>query len=75
MNIRAVSTPETICIAVAGIVTLTPTKRAEPPAVILSSSRNRRQPSIHRCRTEGAVCSGGCQVTLDVEGVVDGGVG
>jgi hypothetical protein len=58
-----------------GIVTLTPTKRVEPPAVILSSSLSGHQPSIHRRCTVGAVRSGGCQVTLEVEGVVDGGVG
>lgn len=41
---------------------------------IFSGGCNRRQPSIHRRRTEGAVRSGGGQVALDVEGVVDGGV-
>ena len=56
----------------AGFVTLPKEEREEPGAAIFSGGRDRRPPRVHRRRTEGAVRSGGCQVALNVEGVVDG---
>jgi hypothetical protein len=45
-----------------------------PASRVFSSGRNGRAPRVHRRGAEGAVRSGRCEVALDVEGVVDGGM-
>ena len=55
-----------------GFVTLPNKEREEPAAAIFSGGRDRCPPRVHGRRTEGAVRSSGCQVALDVEGIVDG---
>jgi hypothetical protein len=39
-----------------------------------SDDRNRRTPRVHRRSAESSMRSGRCEVALDVENVVDGGV-
>lgn len=58
-----------------GIVTLPNEDCEELVASIVSGHRNRRSPRVHRHGAKASVRLGGCQMTLDVEGVVDGGVG
>ena len=55
-----------------GFVTLPNEECEEAVFTILSGGRDRRPPRVHGRRTESAVRSGGCQVALDVEGIVDG---
>ena len=60
------------CMGPWGFVTLPNKEREEPAAAIFSGGRDRCPPRVHGRRTEGAVRSSGCQVVLDVEGIVDG---
>ena len=56
-----------------GIVTLLNEERKK--AASRRSSSGHRTPDVHRRGAEAAVRRRGCQMTLDVEGVVDGGMG
>jgi transposase-like protein len=58
-----------------GVVTLPTNEREGPLALRISSSPNRLAPRVHRRGAEGAVRWSGGEVALDVESVVDGGVG
>jgi hypothetical protein len=58
-----------------GVVTLPTKEREESTARAISSSRDDLAPRTHRRGAEGAVRSGRGEMALDVEGVVDGGVG
>ena len=54
-----------------GIVTLPNEEREEPSVAIFSGGRYHRPPRLHRRGAKASVRLGGCQVSLDVEGVVD----
>jgi len=58
-----------------GFVTLSNRECEKPPSRVISSDRNGRTPRAHRRGSKGSVGMGGCEVALDVEDVVDGGVG
>jgi hypothetical protein len=62
-------------IAPQGVVTLWTEEREKTTAFAISSSRNHLAPGAHRRGAEGAMRSGRGEMALDVEGVVDGGVG
>jgi hypothetical protein len=58
-----------------GVVKLWTEEREETTAFAISSSGDHLAPRAHRRGAEGAMRSGRGQMALDVEGVVDGGVG
>jgi len=58
-----------------GIVTLSNGERKKPAALDISSGRDGDAPRVHRRGAEGAMRLGRGEVALDVENVVDGGMG
>ena len=58
-----------------GFVTLPNEEREEPSVAIFSGGRYHRPPRLDRRGAKASVRLGGCQVLLDVDGVVDSCVG
>ena len=61
--------------ALKGFVTLPNEEREEPLVAIFSGGHYHRPPRLHRRSAKASVRLGGCQVSLDVEDVVDSCVG